>query len=473
MPVSPTPPARPTPPGPTPDVLRARRMLLSLYFLTGIAVATWLSRLPSITHMLDLSSAELGSVLLVGSVGSLAMVVAAGALTTRWGSRRSLIVAAFMFSFANVLVGLGPTVGSVGVLTVGILVSSSSYALANVPMNLETVVIERGMGRSVVPQFHAAFSIGSMTGSLLGALASWAGLPVFAHFLVLSAGTLAYRLVAVPHAVLPVPAELAAASDGADDAGRAGPAAPVPRPRPGGGVRTALAAWREPRTLVIAVIVMTGVLGEGSANNWLTVAVVDGFRETEALAAVVLGVFTGAMTVSRLVGTRVIDRFGRVAVLVASSASAFVGVLLFSLGPSLPVAVVGAVGWGLGVGLVFPIGVAAVSGDRARMAGRVSVLSTFGSTASIVAPPLLGAAGEVMGIRHALALITGGFLVAIALARTVGDGDGGAAVEPAARCDARADGGRGAGRARGRALGRGPDRPRPARTRRRPAEAGR
>jgi MFS family permease len=402
-------------PTPTAEVLRARRMLLSLYFLTGIAVATWLSRLPSITALLDLSSAELGSVLLVGSLGSFAMVLAAGALASRWGSRKALLVAAGMFSFANVLVGLGPVIGSVTVLAVGVLISSSSYALANVPMNLETVIVERGMGRSVVPQFHAAFSIGSMTGSLLGAAASWAGVTVFAHFLALSAVTLAWRLAVVPHAVLPVP--------GGDGPG----GAPAVRP----GLRTAFAAWREPRTLVIGVIVMTGVLAEGSANNWLTVAVVDGFRATEAVAAVVLGVFTGSMTLARLAGTRVIDVYGRVRVLVASSAASLVGVLLFALGPSLATAVLGAVGWGLGVGLVFPIGVAAVSGDRARMAGRVAVLSAFGSVASIVAPPLLGAAGEIMGIRHALVLIVGGFVVAIALARTVGPDAGGspAAVE--------------------------------------------
>ena len=398
------------------EVLHARRALIALYFVTGIAVATWLSRLPSIKQMLDLSAAELGSVLVVGSVGSLAMVLAAGALTNRWGSRNGLVIGAAMFSVANVLVGLGPTMGSTLVLAVGILISSSSYAVANVPLNLESVVIERGMGRSVVPQFHAAFSIGSVTGSLLGAAASWAGVPVFAHFLALSLGTLAFRVVVVPRAVLPVPAELTAAAGAGSG--------------PRGGVRTALGAWRERRTLVIGVIVMTGILSEGSANNWLTVAVVEGFEQTEAVAAIVFGVFTGAMTLARLVGTRVIDRYGRVAVLIASSAASLVGLLLFSLGPSLATAVVGAVGWGLGAGLVFPIGVAAVSGDRRRMAGRVSVLSTFGSTASIVAPPLLGAAAETMGVRHALVLIVGGFVVAIALARTVGTDEAEQVTEP-------------------------------------------
>src|SRR5674476_1420860 len=68
------------------EVAQARRLLISLYFLTGIAVASWLARLPSIRSALDLSAAELGSVLVVGSVGSLAMVVVAGAVTTTMAS---------------------------------------------------------------------------------------------------------------------------------------------------------------------------------------------------------------------------------------------------------------------------------------------------------------------------------------------------------------------------------------------------
>lgn len=394
---------------PVDEVLRARRLLISLYFLTGIAVASWLARLPTIRTDLDLSASKLGAVLLVGSLGSLATVMVAGAVTTRWGSRRTMLTGAVMFAVGNAMVGLAPSVGSLPVLAAGVLVASSSYALANVPLNLESVIIERRMGRTVVPQFHAAFSVGSVTGSLLGAAVSWAGVPVVAHFLGVSVLTLVWRFLAVPGAVLPVPAEpvAAVALHGA------------PPRRRGAGLRGAFAAWREPRTLVIGLIVMTAALSEGSANNWLTIAVVDGFEQTEAVAAVVFGVFVGSMTLARLLGTLLIDRFGPVAVLAASGSSAFVGLMLFGLAPSLPLAALGAAGWGLGAGLVVPIGMAAVASDGLAAAGRVAVLSAFASVAAIVAPPLLGLAAEVMGTRHALLLIGGGLLLSVALSRAV------------------------------------------------------
>jgi len=399
----------------SPAVLRARRNLLGLYFLTGIAVATWLARLPSIRGALDLTTAGLGTVLVVGSIGSLLMVVVAGGLTNRWGSARTLLVAAVMFSVANVMVGIGPAVGSVPVLAVGMLISSSSYALGNVPLNLETVVIERAMGRTVVPQFHAAFSVGSVVGSLLGAGVSWLGVPVVWHFIGLSVVTFAWRYLAIPGAVLPLTGGTAAVDAGDEGQG----VAARPTPTRGASMRVAFAAWREPRTLLIGVIVLVAALSEGSANNWLSLAVVDGFRQTEAVGAVMFGVFVGAMTVARLAGTWVIDRFGRVAVLVASGVSSIMGLLLFGTGPSLATAAAGAAAWGLGTGLMFPVGMAAVSGDRLRMAGRVAVVSSFASVAAIAAPPLIGLAAEGMGIRHALLLALGGFVLSILLARTV------------------------------------------------------
>lgn len=376
---------------PDPAVLRARHLLIGLYGLLGLTVSSWLARLPTVRSALDLTTGDLGTILLVGAVGSLSTVLIAGAVVARWGSRRTLLAAAVVFSVANVLLGLAPTVGSVPVLVAGVVLLSASFALGNVPMNVETVVIERRMGRTVVPQFHAAFSIGSVVGSVLGALASWAAVPLIVHFGVVSVGTLVWRFAAVPGAVL-----------------AAEPVRPDPDGLPvrrGAGLRNALSAWRERRTLLIGVVVMAAALSEGSANNWLAIAVVDGFRQTEAVAAVVFGVFVASMTTSRLAGTRLIDRYGQVTVLAVSGTTALVGLALFGLAPSLPLALLGVVGWGLGTGLVVPIGMATVSGDPLRAAGRVAVVSAFASVASIAAPPMIGVAAETMGTRHALLLI--------------------------------------------------------------------
>ena len=164
---------------------------------------------------------------------------------------------------------------------------------------------------------------------------------------------------------------------------------------------------------------MAAALSEGSANDWLSLAVVDGFAKPEAVGAAMLGVFVGAMTLVRLLGTRLIDRYGRVVVLRASGSVAIVGLLLFGFAPTLPIAGVGVVLWGFGAALAVPIGIAAASDDPMRAAGRVAVVSSFASVASIAAPPLLGIAAAATGARHALVLITVAMVASVLLARRV------------------------------------------------------
>ncbi|MGC5167683.1 MFS transporter [Luteimicrobium sp. DT211] len=397
-----------------PDQLwRPRLGLLGLFLLMGLTFSSWLARIPTVKAELGISTAELGLVLLAGSVGALATVAVAGAVVERVGGRAALSAAAVVGALALVLLGLGPTTGSVAVLTVGVLLNGVAFALANVPQNVETAGVERRLGRTVIPQFHAAFSVGAVAGSLLGAACAAAGVPLLAQFGVTAVLATVWRFLTFPVVVhdtrTPSPVPAAAVLPPDDDA------RPTRRARLAG----SLGAWREPRTLLVGLVILAAALSEGSANDWLSLAVVDGFGRTEAVGGVVFGTFVAAMTVVRIAGTRLIDRYGRVRVLRVSGVVSLAGLLAFGLAPSFPLAVVGVVAWGTGAALAVPIGIAAASDDPLRAAGRVSVVSSFSSLASIAAPPLLGLAAEGIGARHALVLITFAMVLSVCLAAQV------------------------------------------------------
>jgi len=86
---------------------------------------------------------------------------------------------------------------------------------------------------------------------------------------------------------------------------------------------------------------------------------------------------------------------------------ALVGLLVFGLVPDdlLWLALVGAVLWGMGAALGFPVGMSAASDDPLRAAARVSVVSTIGYSAFLAGPPLLGLLAHEVGYRHALLAI--------------------------------------------------------------------
>jgi hypothetical protein len=103
----------------------------------------------------------------------------------------------------------------------------------------------------------------------------------------------------------------------------------------------------------------------------------------------------------------------------ALSVVTIVGLLLFAYGPSTPLAFVGAVLWGEGVSLGFPVGMSAGADDPALSAPRVGVISSIGYCAFLGGPPLIGFLGQRYTVQHALAGVVVLVVVAGALAGVV------------------------------------------------------
>jgi len=153
-------------------------------------------------------------------------------------------------------------------------------------------------------------------------------------------------------------------------------------------------------------MVLAMALTEGVANDWLALAMVDGYGTPAWVGAAAFALFVAAMTTGRVAGTVVLDLFGRLPVLWGSMAVAAVGVLLVVLGQIAPLVVIGIVLWGVGASLGFPVGMSAAADDPARAAARVSVVSTIGYTAFLVGPPLLGLLGSHFGVLNALLIVS-------------------------------------------------------------------
>jgi MFS family permease len=171
--------------------------------------------------------------------------------------------------------------------------------------------------------------------------------------------------------------------------------------------RNPLAAWLEPRTLLVGVVVLAAAFTEGTANDWLSLAVTDGYGTESWVGVLGFAAFVTAMTVGRVLGTGWLDRYGRVRVLWAAFALAGAGALLVIFGPAigLVAAFAGALLWGVGASLGFPVGMSAAADDPRHAAARVSVVASIGYLAFLAGPPLLGLLGDHVGVLHALLVV--------------------------------------------------------------------
>jgi MFS family permease len=146
---------------------------------------------------------------------------------------------------------------------------------------------------------------------------------------------------------------------------------------------------------------------EGTGNDWLAIAVIDGYHTTPVLGPLTFAIFLAAMTIGRWFGPGLLDRYGRVRTVRVSAAVALVGLLLVVFGGYLGVAMAGSVLWGLGTALGFPVGMSAAADDPARSAARVSVVASIGYTAFLAGPPLIGFVGDHVGVLRALVIAAG------------------------------------------------------------------
>lgn len=379
----------------TAGVTAAAAATFVVFGINGLVFASWAARIPAVTEILRITSGQMGTLLLCTAVGSLLALPTAGLVVGRIGTANAVRFGGVLAAAAGVGIALSLSVASIPGTAVSLFFFGIAIGLWDVSQNIEGADVEHRLRRTIMPQFHAAFSGGAFIGALVGAGLSNLGVGLPAHLLAIAGVVLVATLVApryfLPHAASVLPE---------------GEAKPAKGP----------SAWRDSRTLLIGVVVLGATLTEGAGNDWIAKASVDGLGTADSTGALMFALFVLAMTAMRFLGGRVIDAYGRVAVLRASMAAAAVGLGLFVLAGNVWIAAAGAALWGIGAALAFPMGMSAAADDPQRAAARVSVVSTLGYVSFLAGPPLLGYLGDLVGIHQALLAILAPIVVALLLA---------------------------------------------------------
>ncbi len=359
-------------------MIAARNAVVAAFSLNGLLYASLVSRIPDLREDLSLSNGALGLLLLAIAVGSILALPTAGSLIHRWSAARVVLGGATTAAVGLLVAGIGAgAFGFVPVCAVGLFAFGVGSSVWDVAMNVEGAEVERRLERAIMPRFHATFSLGTITGAAVGVPMAALSVPLPVHLGVV--GGFGMLVVSrYTRAFLPAEEEKAEES---------------------GPVRS---AWLEPRTIALGVMVLAFTVAEGSANDWLSLALIDGYGVAHWVGVTGYATFVIAMTVGRVAGPVLLDRFGRAPVLWASAAAAATGILLLVYGEHVVVVTIGILVWGLGAALGFPVGISAAADDPARAPARVSVVATIGYGAFLSGPPLLGWLGDRFGTLEAM-----------------------------------------------------------------------
>lgn len=385
-----------------PDIARARGGVVVLFVGMGVALGTQVARVPSIRDDLGVSPAQLAAIFIVGSLGGLVSFSLVGWASATFGSLRLVRVATVGTAVGFWAMGAATHLGSPVVFAASAFVGFAFWEAINTLANAEAATVERLIGRSIMSQFHAAFSLAMLTGIGLGVLFSRAHVAVVWHYgIVISVVSVANLLCARRAIVDGAPAELGSAE------------------RDGGVFVSLTLATRERRTLFIGIIVFCAFAVEMASADWVPLAVVDNFGQTEAVAGTLYTALIIAMSGVRIVGSRIIDRFGRVAVLRVCAVCVVIGSAAFAFTPafwSVPIALFV---WGVGSSLGYPLAISAAADDRSRATARVAAAAAFGTIAGLTMPQLIGFLAEGVELRKALLVVVAAAIAMFILAPSV------------------------------------------------------
>ena len=382
-----------------PALARWRWTVTAAVGLGGITISAWGPRLPAIKAGLHIGTATIGLLLAGVTVGAILGLLASTPVLHRLGGRRAITAALLLIAGAMTVMGLALILDSVPLVAVAFVIVGVGIGALDVLINVEGSAVERAAGRTLMPGMHAAWSIGAAAGSGIGAACAALGISPSVQ-LIAEAGLIAAAALGTAAGI---------------PGGSRTPAGPPTQDR-GAKLRQWLRGWLDWRLLLIGVVMLGVEFGEGSANNWLTLAVRNGHGETAAVSALFFTAFAGGEALARIFGGPVVDRLGRVRTVRATTALGVLGMVLFIQAGNHWIVLAGVLLWAVGVSMGFPLGMSAAAESGPDSAARVSVVASVGYFANLAGPPAIGVLAQSVGLLHALWLIVALFVAAFAAA---------------------------------------------------------
>ncbi|MGH1561641.1 MFS transporter [Mumia sp. DW29H23] len=384
---------------------RARVAVAALFLTNGAIFANVLPRYPGIKAELDLTNASYGLAIAALPVGALVAGLAAGVLIRRFRSSRVAVVGTIFTGVGAFAVGLSP---SLAAFAGALFLLGAMDAITDVAQNAHGLRVQRRYGRSILNAFHAIWSAGAVLGGLMGAGAVALGLSPAVHLGLSSALFAAVAVAAYPFLL------------SGPEADPIEPVEPAERGEPSTRRRRS-STGPTPRTiLVLVALVLIGIAGalvEDAGSTWAAVYLNGSLGAAGSIAAFGYVALVGAQFVGRIIGDRLVDRFGQRTV-------ARVGGLITALGmgtalafPSVPGTIAGFAAAGFGVATLIPAAMHGADELPGFKPGTgLTLLTWLMRIGFLASPPLVGLVADATSLRVGLLVVPAAGLVVVALA---------------------------------------------------------
>ncbi|MFF2570871.1 MFS transporter [Streptomyces sp. NPDC101191] len=356
---------------------RARFAVAAVFCVHGAVTGSFATRIPWIQEHAGVGAGQLGLALAFPAIGASLAMPLAGAISHRFGARTALRGLLALWTLSLTLPSLAPNIYG---LCAALLVYGATAGMSDVAMNALGVETENRLGRSIMSGLHGMWSVGALLGSAAGTVAAHLGGDARLHHLLAALVLTVLGLISC---------------QGVLDLHSAPEEEAPPR-----------FALPPKSALVIGAIGFCGVFAEGASLDWSAVYLKDELGTSAGLAAASTTAFALTMAVARLVGDRVVDRFGAVRTVRVGGLAATLGGLLVVFAPHAALAMAGFGLIGLGVAVVVPLAFAAAGRSGPNPSQAIAGVATITYTSGLVAPSAIGGIANATSLVLSFGLVT-------------------------------------------------------------------
>ena len=355
---------------------RASLSIGIVFAINSIAFSNWFTRIPEVQQKLDLSEAQLGLVLLGMPLGSILIMPLTSWAIARYGAGRTTFWTTLVCCLAIVLPSLSWNMTS---LSIALLLLGLGNGSMDVAMNAEVAEIETRRQVPIMSKTHACFSLGGFVGAAVGSLIVGLNISILIH-LTSIALVLILLLLMCKDTLLQV----------SDSQSARGPLLAIP----------------SKALLGLAAMIFCIELGEGAIADWSAVYLRNTLNAVPILVGAGFACFSLGMTIGRLYGDSLSQRWGgltliRFGTLLAASG---LGLGLWSGEPFAAILGFGCVG--LGYAAIVPLLYRAAALTPGMSPGSsIAAVASAGYLGFLCGPVMIGSVAEVVGLEGGLGIV--------------------------------------------------------------------
>ncbi|WP_181882325.1 MFS transporter [Helicobacter didelphidarum] len=361
-----------------------------VFFILGSGMSLWAILIPYTKERLGLNDSQLGSLLMLIGIGAMLAMAVAGKVASRIGCRYAITLCIFIDIFVLLNINY---VDDIALLCVILVLMGIGVGIADVSVNIQAVFVENALNKKLMSGFHSMYSAGGFVCGMLASFMLDLGIAIQSVVFIILSAFMLLALISIKGLTT-------------------------------SGGESSQAKFVKPSLIVLicGFVCFVAYMSEGVFLDWSAIFLIEVKGIARESSGYGFSLFFGAITLGRLGGDYLANRFDNAKLIALSAIVAIVGLMIFLFVPHIWATYIGCIIAGLGISNVIPLIISAIPRIKGNMSlnSAIAAVTTIGYSGTLLGPALIGYISHTTSLTFALCVIVGLLFIVALVVKKLG-----------------------------------------------------